>query len=104
MKFCPDCGDAVEPGDEVCETCGAGLTGQNAVADRSAAQVAGLVAAAPAPGPGAARAGDLTPQELRKEIRWGVFQGILLAGLIVLVVYIIVMLVVFGVVANGSLG
>jgi len=103
MKFCPNCGDAVEPGDEACETCGAELAGASASVDRPDAP-SGAGPAPAGPVPGAVRAADLTPEQLRKEIRWGVFQGILLAGLIVLVIYIIVMVVVFGVVANGSLG
>jgi uncharacterized membrane protein YvbJ len=103
MKFCPNCGGAVEAGEESCETCGVELAGVSDALGRAGAP-AGAGPAPAVPTPGMVRAGDLTPQQLRKEIRWGVFQGILLAALIVLVIYIVIMLVVFGVIAGGTIG
>jgi uncharacterized membrane protein YvbJ len=90
VKFCPNCGAGVEPGAASCESCGAELGPVQSALARSAP-------AAPAPAIGPAVA-DLTPRRLRKEIRWGVFQGILLAGAIVLVVYLVVILLVAGVI------
>jgi hypothetical protein len=52
--------------------------------------------------PGAAplTVADLTPRQLRTEIRWGVFQGILLVGVIVFFVYLAIFLVIIAV--SGS--
>ena len=85
MKFCPTCGAGVESGAESCESCGTDLIAvQTAVASSAARPVAAA--------PGAATVADLTPRQLRKEIRWGVFQGILLVAVIVFLVYVAIFL------------
>jgi uncharacterized membrane protein YvbJ len=95
VKFCPNCGAGVEPGAGSCESCGADLAAVSAHVTQTAAPPVVPVAAAPA------TVADLTPRQLRKEIRWGVFQGILLAAVIGLVVYLLVILLVVGAVSSG---
>ena len=96
MKFCPTCGAGIEPGAESCESCGADLAALSA----HLTEVPGprVVPAATTPGTVA----SLTPRQLRKEIRWGVFQGILLAAVIALVVYLVIILLVVGVVSSAG--
>ena len=96
MKFCPTCGAGIEPGAESCESCGADLAALSA----HLTEVPGprVVPAATVP----VTVADLTPRQLRKEIRWGVFQGILLAAVIALVVYLVIILLVVGVVSSVS--
>ena len=96
MKFCPNCGAGVEPGTESCKSCGTDLV----AAQTAIVSPAGLSASAP---PAGATVVDLTPRELRREIRWGVFQGILLVAAIVFVVYLVVFLVILGAVGVGGL-
>jgi hypothetical protein len=43
---------------------------------------------------------DLTPRQLRKEIRWGVFQGILLVAVIIFLVYLAIFLLIAGAVGS----
>jgi uncharacterized membrane protein YvbJ len=88
VKYCPNCGTGVEPGTGSCESCGTDLAAvRTAVASSSTEPVA--------MGPGAAvlSVADLTPRQLRKEIRWGVFQGILLVAVIIFLVYLAIFLV-----------
>ena len=95
MKYCPNCGAGVEPGAASCESCGAELA---AVGD--AVTPAGVTAAFAAPaGPTVA---DLTPRQLRKEIRWGVFQGILLVAVIIFLVYAAIFLLIALAVGSGT--
>ena len=93
MKYCPTCGAGVEPGVATCESCGTELS---AVRDVVTPAVEASAFVAPA-GPTVA---DLTPRQLRKEIRWGVFQGILLVAVIVFLVYLVIFLVLIAV--SGS--
>ena len=95
MKYCPHCGAGVEPDAASCESCGASLAacrrrwprpwGSPDARRRTAST--GTVT-------------DLTPQQLRREIRWGVFQGILLVAVIVFFVYLVIFLVIVS--ASGS--
>ena len=94
MKFCPNCGAGVEAGAVSCGSCGADLAAVSAhLLETSAPPV---VPAAPA------TVADLTPRQLRKEIRWGVFQGIVLAAVIALVVYLVIVLLIVGAVSSVS--
>ena len=101
VKFCPSCGTGVEAGAGSCESCGADLvavwasTGQSPLPTATASSYAGGEPATVA---------DLTPRQLRREIRWGVFQGILLVGAISLVVYLVVVLLVAGVITTTISG
>lgn len=89
MKYCPNCGAGVEPGAESCETCATDLTVvQTAVVSSAAESIA------VEPGAAALTVAELTPRQLRTEIRWGVFQGILLVGVIVFLVYLAIFLVI----------
>ena len=45
---------------------------------------------------------DLTPRQLRKEIRWGVFQGILLVAVIIFLVYLAIVLLIAGAVGSAT--
>jgi hypothetical protein len=45
---------------------------------------------------------ELPARALRREIRWGVFQGILLFGIIALAVYLVIVVVLFAAVAGIS--
>jgi uncharacterized membrane protein YvbJ len=101
MKFCPNCGAGVEPDAGSCESCGAELTMFSALLSSGPEPPA--PPAARLPGRDASRVADLAPGELRREIRWGVFQGILLAGVIVLLVYVAVFLVI-AIVVEGVAG
>ena len=95
MKFCPNCGAGVEAGAVSCGSCGADLAAVSAhLTETSAPPVV------PAAGP--ATVADLTPRQLRKEIRWGVFQGILLAAVVALVVYLVIVLLIVGAVSSVS--
>ena len=86
MRFCPNCGAGVGAGAESCESCGAELAAVRSVVDQpAAAPMAAL--------PSSTVAG-MSPRHLRKEVRWGVFQGILLAAAVALVVYIAVVLLI----------
>jgi len=86
MRFCPNCGAGVEAGADSCESCGGGLAAVRCVVDRpAAAPMAAL--------PSSTVAG-MSPRQLRREVRWGVFQGILLAAVVALVVYIVVVLLI----------
>jgi uncharacterized membrane protein YvbJ len=82
VKYCPNCGAGVEAGAYSCESCGAGLAAVRAVVDQPAAP------------PPAVTVADLSPRQLRKEIRWGVFQGVLLVGAIVFLVYLVIFLII----------
>ena len=98
MKFCPNCGTPVEPGAESCESCGTDLAAAQSVLASSTARPVAVE-------PGAATdVSELSPRQLRKEIRWGAFQGIVLAGAIVLVVYLVVVLLIAGVITTTVSG
>jgi len=45
---------------------------------------------------------ELTPKALRREIRWGVFQGLLLIVGIGLAIYLIVFLLILGLLSSGT--
>jgi len=96
VKFCPTCGAGIEPGAESCESCGADLAAVSA----HLAEVSGprVVPAATVP----VTVADLTPRQLRKEIRWGVFQGILLVAVICLVVYLLIVVLIVGAVSSAG--
>ena len=96
MRFCPNCGAGVEPGAESCESC---------AADLAAVQTAIVSPASPpvVVSPGAAQTvAELTAAQLRREIRWGVFQGILLVAAIVFVVYLVIFLVIAAAVGSET--
>ena len=93
MKYCPNCGAAVEPGAASCESCGAELSAVRDV-------VTPVVELSASVAPAELTVADLTPRQLRKEIRWGVFQGILLVAVIVFFVYLGIFLVIIAV--SGS--
>ena len=94
MKFCPNCGAGVEPGAGSCESCGADLAAVSTALTESSAPPVVPSGAAPV------TVAALTPSQLRKEIRWGVFQGILLVAVIVFLVYLVIFLVIIAV--SGS--
>jgi uncharacterized membrane protein YvbJ len=98
VKYCPNCGTGVEPGAGSCESCGTDLAAvRTAVASSSTEPVAvGPEDVAPV------TVADLTPRQLRKEIRWGVFQGILLVAVIVFLVYLVIFLVLIAVSGAGT--
>lgn len=96
MKFCPDCGAGVEPGAVACESCGADLAAVGAHPTGTSAPPVVPAAAPPA------TVADLTPRQLRKEIRWGVFQGILLVGVIIFLVYAAIFLFIALAVGGGT--
>jgi uncharacterized membrane protein YvbJ len=95
VKYCPNCGAGVEPGAASCASCGSDLAAVQTVV---APSVTPPVSAGP--GAEAPTVADLTPRQLRKEIRWGVFQGILLVGVIIFLVYLVIFLVLIAV--SGS--
>ena len=99
MKYCPNCGAGVEPGVASCESCGTELSAVQTAAVASSDSRSDVSI------PDAARTvADLTPRQLRREIRWGVFQGILLVAVIGLVVYLVIVLLVLGAVfSSGSI-
>ena len=96
MRFCPNCGAGVEPGAMTCGSCGADLATVSAHLTETSGTPLVPVTAAPA------SVASLTPRQLRKEIRWGAFQGILLAAVIALVVYLVIILLVVGAVSSVS--
>jgi hypothetical protein len=93
VKYCPNCGVDVEPDAASCGSCGAELSAVRDVVTSADAQP-GLVP------PAWPTVADLTPRELRREIRWGVFQGILLVAVIVFLVYLAVFLLIAGAVGS----
>jgi uncharacterized membrane protein YvbJ len=95
VKFCPNCGAGVEAGAVSCESCGADLAPVSAHVAQTSARSFAPAAGAPA------TVADLTPRRLRKEIRWGVFQGILLVAVIGLIAYLLVIVLVVGAVSSG---
>jgi hypothetical protein len=102
VDFCPNCGTGVEPRAGFCWSCGADLEGdwvaEPVVAEESSPATASLPGAA-------ATVADLSPRQLRREIRWGVFQGILLAAVIALVFYLVLVVLIFGAaLSSGSVG
>ena len=92
MRFCPNCGAGVEAGAESCESCGTGLAAVRSVVGRPAVP---RTAALPS-----STVAGMSPRQLRREVRWGVFQGILLAAAVALVVYIAVVLLIAGLVTT----
>jgi len=82
FKFCPVCGAPAPPGATACEACGQEW-------DESSGAVAPPIAPSATT---AVTVADLSPKALRREIRWGVFQGLLLVAAIVLAVYLVVIL------------
>ena len=96
VKFCPSCGAGVEPGAESCKSCGAELAAVQAAIVSPASQP---VVASPG---GARTVAELTALQLRREIRWGVFQGILLVAAIVFLVYLAIFLVIAAAVGSGT--
>jgi ribosomal protein L40E len=100
---------AVQPEDAACPSCMTDLTLMRAGVVPASAPVA-VQAGKTCPGCGAAVScdarecfqchtrfavtGELTPKQLRREIRWGVFQGLLLAVAIALSVYVFIFLLV----------
>lgn len=89
MKYCPNCGAGVEPGAGSCASCGTDLAAVQVAVAPSVTQPVFVQ-----PGAEALKVADLTPGQLRKEIRWGVFQGFLLVGAIVFLVYLAIFLVI----------
>ena len=81
-KFCPSCGAPAAPGATACAACGQEW-------DESGGAVAPPIAS---PATTLVTVADLSPKALRREIRWGVFQGLLLIAAIVLAVYLVVIL------------
>jgi uncharacterized membrane protein YvbJ len=97
VNYCPNCGATVESGAASCESCGAELSAVRDVVTRAVEQSAFVAPAGPT-------VADLTPRQLRKEIRWGVFQGILLIALIVFLVYLAIFLLIAGAVSGSVSG
>jgi uncharacterized membrane protein YvbJ len=95
MKFCPNCGAGVEAGAESCESCGVELAVVRSVVDQPGA---------PWQEPLPSTVAGMSPRQLRKEIRWGVFQGILLAAVIALVVYVVIVVLVAALVTTVASG
>ena len=96
MRFCPNCGAGVEPGAASCDSCGADLAAVSANLAEAPGPPLAPAAAVPA------TVADLTPRQLRKEIRWGVFQGILLVAVIVFLVYAVIFLFIALAVGPGT--
>ena len=96
MRFCPNCGAGVEPGAGSCESCGADLAAVSSHLLEDPGPPDAPMAAAPA------TVADLTPRQLRKEIRWGVFQGILLVAVIVFLGYAVIFLFIALAVGSGT--
>jgi hypothetical protein len=98
---------AVRPEDATCPSCTVDLTLMRAGVVSASAPLA-VQAGKTCPGCGAAVSrdarecfqchtrfavtGEFTPKQLRREIRWGVFQGLLLAAGIALSVYVLIFL------------
>jgi hypothetical protein len=90
VKFCPGCGEPVAAGALACDTCG-----------QEWGETGGVVVPRVSPPP-LLTVADLTPRDLRREIRWGVFQGFLLIAGIALVIYVAIFLVVVLLLGSGN--
>jgi uncharacterized membrane protein YvbJ len=95
VKYCPNGGTGVEPGTASCASCGTDLTAVQTAVAPSVTQPLGVES-----GAAALTVAELTPRQLRKEIRWGVFQGIALVAGIIFLVYLAIFLVIIAV--SGS--
>jgi hypothetical protein len=84
----------MEPGAASCESCGADLAAVSSALTEPSGPPVAPAGAAPV------TVADLTPRELRKEIRWGVFQGILLVAVIIFLVYLAIFLLIAGAVGS----
>ena len=94
MKYCPNCGTQLHDDVTGCPGCGGRWDGTGAFAPPPEA---------PAPPAHANPQGapqrtlqTMSPAELRREIRWGVFQGQLIVMAVVLGVYLVIFLLIAG--------
>jgi hypothetical protein len=93
-KYCPNCGEPVDGQSLECDSCGQRWDERGRFTlGEPTWSVDSQVSGGPV---STQRVVDLSPRELRREIRWGVFQGLLLYVAIGLVVYLIVVLIVLG--------
>jgi len=107
-KICPDCGEEAPTGATDCDACGLDFAQAGAVPAPAASVRAAAAGSAPDFLVPPAKVVDdrsiaeLTPAELRREIRWGTFQGYLLATMVIIAVSILAWLLAYSVATSGS--